>query len=62
MTLEKTELLGYSDCDWIFKMHVYTLVWIKSDQIGFLIVGLKHLDYSIDSCITPACIHSIRLD
>ena len=24
--------------------------------------GLKHLDYSIDSRITPACIRSIRLD
>ena len=27
-------------------MHVYTLVWLKSDWIWFLIVGLKHLDYS----------------
>ena len=44
------------DCDRIFKMHVYTLVWLKSDQIGFLIVELKHSDYSIDSHITPACI------
>ena len=43
-------------------MHVYTLVWQKSDRIGFLIVGLTHLDYSINSCITPACICSIRLD
>ena len=43
-------------------MHVYTLVWLKSDRIGFLIVGLKHLDYSSDSCITPAYIRSIRLD
>ena len=41
-------------------MHVYTLVWLKSDQIGFLIVGLKLLDYSIDSRITLACIRSIR--
>ena len=46
----------------IFKMHVYTLVWLKSDRIGFLIVELKHLDYSIDSRITPACIRSIRSD
>ena len=29
--------------------HVYTLVWLKSDQIGFHIVELKHPDYSIDS-------------
>ena len=43
-------------------MHVYTLVLLKSDWIGFLIVGLKNLDYSIDSHITPACIRSIRLD
>ena len=43
-------------------MHVYTWVWLKSDRTGFLIVGLKHLDYSIDSRITHACIHSIRLD
>ena len=43
-------------------MHVYTLVWLKMDPIRFLIVGLKHLDYSIDSHITPACIRSIRLD
>ena len=35
-------------------MHVYTLVWLKSDQIGFLIVELKHPDYSIDSGINPA--------
>ena len=39
-------------------MHVYTLVWLKSDQIGFLIVELKHPDYSIDGRINPACIHS----
>ena len=62
MTPEKTKLLGYSNYDRIFKMHVYTLVWLKSDRIGFLIVGLKHLDYSIDSRITRACIHSRRLD
>ena len=43
-------------------MHVYTLVWLKSDQIGFLIVELKHPDYSIDSRITPACIHSSESD
>ena len=30
-------------------MHVYTLVWLKSDRIGFLIVWLKYLDYSICS-------------
>ena len=47
---------------WDFLTHVYTLVWLKSDRIGFLIVGLKHLDYLIDSCITPACICSIRSD
>ena len=43
-------------------MHVYTLVWLKSDQIGFLIVELKHPDYSIDSRITPACIRSSGAD
>ena len=36
MTLKKTELLCLSDYDGIFKMHVYTLVWLKSDRIGFL--------------------------
>ena len=47
----------------IFKMHVvYTLVGLKSDQIGFLIVGLAPLDYSIDSHINPAIIHSIGLE
>ena len=40
-------------------MHVYTLVWLNSDQIGFLIVELKHL---IDSRITPACICSSGSD
>ena len=30
-------------------MDLYTLVWLKSDRIGFLIVGLKHLDSSIDT-------------
>ena len=59
MTLKKNELLGQSDYDRIFKMQVYTLVWLTSDRIGFLIVGLKHLDYSIDSRVTPACIRSI---
>ena len=43
-------------------MHVYTLVWLKSDRIRFLIVGLKRLDYMIVSPVTPACIHSIRSD
>ena len=43
-------------------MHVYTLVWLKSDQIRFLIVELKHLDYSIDSRITCAWVRYIRLD
>ena len=42
-------------------MHVYISVWLKLDRIGFLIVGLIHLDYSIDSRITLACIRSIRL-
>ena len=57
MTLEKTKLLE-SNYDRIFKMHVvYTLVGLKSDQIGFLIVGLAPLDYSIDSPINPAFIH-----
>ena len=42
-------------------MHVYTLVCLKSDPIGFLIVGLMHLDYSIDT-LTLACIRCIRLD
>ena len=61
-SLKKTESLGSSDYDRIFKMHVYTLAWLKLDRIGFLTVGLKHLDYSIDSRITHACIHSIKLD
>ena len=43
-------------------MHVYTLVWLKSDWIGFLIVELKHPDYPIDSRITPACIRSSGSD
>ena len=43
-------------------MYVYTLVWLKSDRIGFLIVRLKHLDYLIGIRITPACICSIGLD
>ena len=38
------------------------LVRLKLDGIRFLIVGSKHLDYSTDSCITPACICTIRLD
>ena len=62
MTLKKTKLLGKSDYDQIFKMRVYTLVWLKSDWIGFLIVAVKHLDYSIDNRITPACISCIRSD
>ena len=45
MTLQKTELLCQSDYDRIFKIHVYTLVWLKSDRIGFLTVELKHPDY-----------------
>ena len=53
------ELIDYEQ---ICKMHVYTLVWLKSDRIRFLIVELKHPDYSIDSRITPACIRSIRSD
>ena len=48
--------------DLALKMHVYTLVWLKSDQIGFLIVELKYPDYSIDSHITPACIRSSGSD
>ena len=39
-------------------MHVYTLVWLKSDQIRLITDGSKHLDYSIDICITCACIRS----
>ena len=62
MTLKKTGLLGLFNYDRIFKMHLYTLVRLKSDLIGFLIVGVTHLDYSIDSRISPACIRSIRLD
>ena len=48
MSLEKTELLGYSDYDWIFKMHVYTLV--------------GPLNYSIHSHINRACMHEIGLE
>ena len=32
------------------------------DRIGFVIVRLKHLDYSINSHIICACICSIRSD
>ena len=60
--LKKTKLLGQSDYDRIFKMHVYTPVWLKSDQISFLIVELKHLDYLIDSLMTPAGIRSSGSD
>ena len=35
----------------IIKMHVYTLVKLKSHWIGFLIVRLRPLEYSIDSRI-----------
>ena len=62
MTLKKNELLCQSNYNRIFKMHVYTLVWLKSDRSKFLIVVLKHLDCLIDSHITPACIRSIRFD
>ena len=40
-------------------MHVNTLVWLKSDWIRFVIVEFNHLDYSIDSHITRACLRSI---
>ena len=43
-------------------MHVYTLVRLKSNRIGLLTVGLRPLDYSIDSRIKRACIRSIRLE
>ena len=49
MTLKKAELVDSSNHDQIFKMHVYILVWLKLDRIRFLIVRLKHLDYSIGS-------------
>ena len=62
MTLKKTALLCSSNYGRIYKMHVYTLVWLKSDQIGFLIVQLKHPDYLIDNRITPACIRSSGSD
>ena len=45
MTLKETESLCQSDYDRLCKMHVFTLVWLKSDRIRFLIVGLKHPDY-----------------
>ena len=48
MTLEKTELLGYSDCD--------------QDRIGFVIVEMKNLDYLMVGRSIPACIWSIRSD
>ena len=35
-------------------MHVYTLVKLKFNPIGFLIVGLRPLDYSIVSRIKRA--------
>ena len=43
---------------------IYTpyIVWLKSDRMGILIVGLIHLDDSIDNRITPACIRSIGSD
>ena len=44
MTLKKVELLAWLDHDWITKMHVYTLVELKSTLIGLLIVELRHLD------------------
>ena len=62
MTVKKTELLCQSDCVQIFKMHVNTSVWLKSDRIGFLIFELKHPDYSVDSHITPARLRPIRSD
>lgn len=46
MTLKKVELLAWLDHDWITKMHVYTLVELKSNRIGLLIVELRHLDKS----------------
>ena len=36
-------------------MHVYTLVKLKSNRIGFLIVKLRPLDYSTVSRIKRAC-------
>ena len=41
MTLKKIDLLAKSDYDWITKMHVYTLVGLMSNRIGFLIVKLR---------------------
>ena len=38
-------------------MHVYTLVELKSNRIGFLIVELRPLDYSTVSRIKRACMH-----
>ena len=49
MTLKKVELLAQIDYDWITKMHVYTLVKLKSNRIGLLIVELRHLDNLIRS-------------
>ena len=49
MTLKKVELLAELDYDWISKMHVYTLVELKSNRIGLLVVELRHLDNSIRS-------------
>ena len=35
MTLKETELLGQFDYDGIYKMHVNTSVWLKSDWSDF---------------------------
>ena len=43
-------------------MHAYNLVGLKSDRTGSLIVGLRPLDYLIDSRIIHARIHSIGLE
>ena len=44
---QENRIIGLVHYDWIIKMHVYTLVKLKSNRIGFLIVGLRPLDYSI---------------
>ena len=61
MTLKKVKLLVYFDYHWIIKMHVYTLVKLKSNRIGLLIVELSPLDNSINSRV-QACMYGMGLD
>ena len=61
-TLTHTHTHTYKPPPAVIQCVYLTLVWLKSDQIAFLIVELKHPGYSIDSRITPACIRSSGSD